>query len=80
MLVIILGINAGLQEFAPMLISPVAARSTPPSRPASIYITAFTYGKFGYATAIGTVLMLLTLTFSFVILRARYQRATDVEI
>lgn len=80
-LVIILGINAGLQEFAPMLIitggGPVNSTQTPGLY---LYQSAITYGKFGYATAIGTVLMLLTLTFSYFILRARYRRATDVEI
>ena len=30
-----------------------------------LYQSAFTYAKFGYATAVGTVLMLITLTFSF---------------
>lgn len=80
-LVIILSINAGLQEFAPMLIitggGPINATETPGLY---LYQSAFTYGKFGYATAVGTVLMLLTLAFSFFTLRARYRRATDVEI
>jgi raffinose/stachyose/melibiose transport system permease protein len=80
-LVIILGINAGLQEFAPMLIitkgGPANATQTPGLY---LYQVAFTYGKFGYATAIGTVLMMITLAFSFFTLRARYQGATDVEV
>ncbi len=80
-LVIILGINAGLQEFAPMLIitsgGPANATQTPGLY---LYQIAFTYGKFGYATAIGTVLMILTLGFSYFILRARYRGATDVEV
>jgi ABC-type sugar transport system permease subunit len=80
-LVIILGINAGLQEFAPMLIitggGPVNATQTPGLY---LYQSAFTYIKFGYATAIGTVLMIITLAFSFFILRARYRGATDVEV
>ena len=80
-LVIILSINAGLQEFAPMLIitsgGPVNATQTPGLY---LYQSAFTYAKFGYATAVGTVLMLITLTFSFFTLRARYRRATDVEV
>ena len=33
-----------------------------------------------YATAIGTVLMLLTLIFSIIILRIRYRRAYDVAV
>jgi raffinose/stachyose/melibiose transport system permease protein len=80
-LIIILGINAGLQEFAPMLIitsgGPVNSTQTPGLY---LYTQAITYGKFGYATAIGTVLMLITLTFSYMIQRARYKGATDVEI
>jgi raffinose/stachyose/melibiose transport system permease protein len=80
-LVIILGINAGLQEFAPMLImtngGPVNATQSPGLY---LYQQAISYGKFGYATAIGTVLMMITLTFSLIILRARYRRAHDVEI
>ncbi len=81
-LVSILSINAGLQEFAPMLIvtgggGPVNATQSPGLY---LYQQAISYGKFGYATAIGTVLMLLTLFFSLFILRARYRRAHDVEI
>ena len=81
-LIVILGINAGLQEFAPMLIvtgggGPVNATQSPGLY---LYQQAITYGKFGYATAIGTVLMLMTLTFSMFILRARYRRAHDVEV
>jgi raffinose/stachyose/melibiose transport system permease protein len=81
-LIAILGINAGLQEFAPMLIvtgggGPVNATQSPGLY---LYQQAITYGKYGYSTAIGTVLMLLTLSFSVVILRARYRRAHDVEI
>jgi raffinose/stachyose/melibiose transport system permease protein len=81
-LIIILGINAGLQEFAPMLIvtgggGPVNATQSPGLY---LYQQAITYGKFGYATAIGTVLMLMTLAFSVFILRQRYRRAHDVEI
>lgn len=80
-LVTILGINAGLQEFAPMLIvtsgGPVNSTQSPGLY---LYLQAITYGKYGYATAIGTVLMVLTLGLSVVILRARYRRAHDVEI
>lgn len=81
-LLAVLGITAGLQEFAPMLIvtgggGPVNATQSPGLY---LYQQAITYGKFGYATAIGTVLMLLTLGFSIVILRARYRRAHDVEV
>jgi raffinose/stachyose/melibiose transport system permease protein len=81
-LITILSINAGLQEFAPMLIitgggGPVNATQSPGLY---LYQQAFTYNKFGYATAIGTVLMLITLAFSMFILFARYRRAVDVEV
>jgi ABC-type sugar transport system permease subunit len=80
-LVVILSINAGLQEFAPMLIvtggGPVNATQSPGLY---LYQQAISYGKFGYATAIGTVLMMITLTFSMIILRVRYRRAHDVAI
>jgi len=80
-LLLILGINAGLQEFAPMLVvtngGPVNATQSPGLY---LYQQAFTLGKFGYSTAIGTVLMLMTLAFSIFILRARYRSAHDVEV
>lgn len=80
-LILILGINAGLQEFAPMLVvtngGPVNATQSPGLY---LYQQAFTFGKFGYSTAIGTVLMLMTLAFSVFILRSRYRRAHDVEV
>ena len=80
-LLLILGINAGLQEFAPMLVvtngGPVNATESPGLY---LYQQAFTFGKFGYSTAIGTVLMLMTLAFSVFILRARYRSAHDVEV
>ncbi|CAA9583692.1 MAG: hypothetical protein AVDCRST_MAG86-3204 [uncultured Truepera sp.] len=81
-LVVILGVNAGLQEFAPMLIvtgggGPINATQSPGLY---LYQQAITYGKYGYATAIGTVLMLLTLAFSWFILRSRYRGAHDVAV
>jgi raffinose/stachyose/melibiose transport system permease protein len=80
-LIVILSINAGLQEFTPMLVvtngGPVNATQSPGLY---LYQQAFTYGKFGYATAIGTVLMMMTLIFSVFILRARYRSAHDVQV
>ncbi|MDB5078092.1 MAG: hypothetical protein JWP00_16 [Chloroflexi bacterium] len=80
--VAILSINAGLQEFAPMFImtgggGPVNATQSPGLY---LYQQAITYGKYGYASAIGTILMLVTLAFSIFILAARYRRAIDVEV
>jgi raffinose/stachyose/melibiose transport system permease protein len=80
-LVIILEVTADLQEFAPMLVmtggGPINATLSPGLY---LYQSAFTYGKFGYATAIGTLLMLLTLVFSVMALRFRYRRAHDVDV
>ena len=80
-LILILGINAGLQEFAPMLVvtngGPVNSTLSPGLY---LYQQAFTLGKFGYSTAIGTILMLMTLAFSIFILRSRYRSAHDVEV
>ena len=45
-----------------------------------LYIQGFAYGKHGYASAIGTVLMLMTLVLSIFILRIRYRRAYDVAV
>jgi ABC-type sugar transport system permease subunit len=80
-LLAILSINAGLQEFAPMLIitsgGPVNATQSPGLY---LYQQAVTYAKYGYSTAIGTVLMMMTLVFSIAILYSRYRRATDVTV
>jgi len=80
-LIAILSINAGLQEFAPMLVITNGGPDNATLSPGLyLYQQAFTLGKFGYATAIGTTLMLMTLVFSVFILRARYRRSHDVEV
>ncbi len=80
-LIAILSINAGLQEFTPMLImtsgGPVNATQSPGLY---LYQQAITYAKYGYSTAIGTLLMMLTLVFSIFILYSRYRSANDVTI
>ena len=45
-----------------------------------VYQQAFQRSNFGYATAAGVVLMLLTLSLSVVILRTRYKGAHDVAV
>ena len=45
-----------------------------------VYQQAFQRANFGYATAAGVVLMLLTLSMSVVILRTRYKGAHDVAV
>ena len=80
-LILILSLNLGMQEFAPMLVmtqgGPINTTMSPSYY---LYIQGFTYGKHGYASAIGTVLMLMTLVLSIFILRIRYRRAYDVEV
>ncbi len=80
-LLLVLSINGGLQQFAPMLVvtqgGPVNATMSPGYY---LYNQAFQYSKYGYSTAIGTALMLMTLVLSIIIVRARYRRAYDVEI
>ncbi|MBZ0298209.1 MAG: sugar ABC transporter permease [Anaerolineae bacterium] len=80
-LILILSLNGGLQQFAPMLVvtqgGPVNSTMSPGYY---LYTQGFTYGAHGYASAIGTILMLMTLTLSIFIMRARYRRAYDVAI
>ena len=80
-LILILSLNLGMQEFAPMLVMTHGGPINTTMSPAYyLYIQGFTYGKHGYASAIGTVLMLMTLVLSMFILRMRYRRAYDVEV
>lgn len=80
-LILILSLNGGLQQVAPMLVvtqgGPVGSTMSPGYY---LYTQGFTYGAHGYASAIGTALMLMTLTLSIFILRARYQGAHDVAV
>ncbi len=80
-LILILSLNQGMQEFAPMLVMTQGGPINTTMSPAYyLYIQGFTYGKHGYASAIGTVLMLMTLALSIIILRMRYRRAYDVAV
>ena len=80
-LILILSLNQGMQEFAPMLVMTQGGPINTTMSPAYyLYIQGFTYGKHGYASAIGTVLMLMTLVLSMFILRMRYRRAYDVAV
>ena len=80
-LILILSLNQGMQEFAPMLVMTQGGPINTTMSPAYyLYIQGFTYGKHGYASAIGTVLMLMTLVLSIFILRMRYRRAYDVAV
>ena len=80
-LILILSLNLGMQEFAPMLVMTQGGPINTTMSPAYyLYIQGFAYGKHGYASAIGTVLMLMTLVLSIFILRIRYRRAYDVAV
>jgi len=80
-LILILSLNQGMQEFAPMLVITSGGPINTTMSPAyCLYIQGFTYGKHGYASAIGAVLMLMTLVLSMFILRMRYRKAYDVEV
>ena len=80
-LILILSLNQGMQEFAPMLVMTQGGPINTTMSPAYyLYIQGFTYGKHGYASAIGAVLMLMTLALSIFILRMRYRRAYDVAV
>ena len=80
-LILILSLNGGLQQVAPMLVvtqgGPVGSTMSPGYY---LYTQGFTYSSHGYASAIGTALMLMTLALSVVILRSRYKGAYDVAI
>jgi raffinose/stachyose/melibiose transport system permease protein len=80
-LLTILGLSAGIQEFSLMLLMTNGGPANATMSPGFyLYLQAFTYSKFGYATAIGTVLMLVTVSLSAFVLWARYRRAFDVDI
>ena len=80
-LIIILSMNSGMQEFAPMYIMTQGGPITSTMSPAYyLYTQGFKYGKHGYASAIGTVLMMMTLVLSMFILRIRYRKGHDVAV
>ena len=80
-LILILILNSGMQEFAPMLVMTQGGPVNSTMSPAYyLYFQGFVYGKHGYASAIGIVLMLMTLVLSIFILRMRYRRAYDVAV
>ena len=66
-LIIILSMNSAMQEFSTMFVMTQGGPANATMSPAFYLFTqAFDYGEHGYATAIGTVLMLMTLVFSIV--------------
>lgn len=80
-LIAILSMNSGMQEFSSMFVLTQGGPANSTMSPAFyLYQQGFFYGEQGYATAIGTVLMLMTMVFSIIILRIRYRRAYDVAV
>ena len=78
-LILILSLNSGLQQFAPMLVMTNGGPANTTMSPAFyLYWEAFKYGKQGYASAIGVILLLMTLGLSILILWSRYRSASDV--
>ena len=80
-LTIILLVLEGIQVLEPQVILTNGGPGTATESPANIlYRTAFQYGDFGYATAIGVVMMLIGLVFSYYSISLRYRGAADVNI
>ena len=79
-LTIILLVLDGIQVLMPQLVLTGGGPGTATESPASyLYRSAFHYGEFGYATAIGVVMLAIGLVFSYFSIRLRYRGAADVE-
>lgn len=80
-LTVILLILEGIRVLLPQLVLTGGGPGTSTESPANfLYRTAFQYGDFGLATAVGMVMLLIGLAFSYLSLRIRYQEAADVDI
>lgn len=80
-LVVILLILEGIRVLLPQLVLTGGGPGTSTESPANfLYRTAFQYGEFGLASAVGIVMLLIGLIFSYLSLRIRYQEAADVDI
>ena len=80
MLTLILLVIEGIQVLEPQLVLTQGGPGMSTESPANLlYTTAFTYQKFGYATSIGVVMLLIGLVFSYYSLRMRYRGAVDVD-
>lgn len=77
----ILVVLEGIRELLPQLILTGGGPGTSTESPANfLYRNAFQYGEFGYASAVGIIMLLIGLTFSFISIRLRYRGASDVEV
>ncbi len=80
-LTIILQVLEGIQLLTPQLVLTGGGPGTSTESPANIlYRSAFRYGDFGYATAVGVIMLLIGLVFSYFSIRLRYRGAVDVNI
>jgi ABC-type sugar transport system permease subunit len=80
-LTIILLALDGLQMLTPQLVLTGGGPGTSTESPANfLYRTAFKYGEFGSATAVGVVMLLIGLVFSYFSIRLRYRGAADVNV
>ena len=80
-LTIILLVLEGIQLLTPQLVLTGGGPGTSTESPANLlYRSAFRYGDFGYATAIGVIMLLIGLGFSYFSIRLRYRGAVDVNI
>lgn len=80
-LTVILLVLEGIQLMTPQLVLTGGGPGTSTESPANLlYRNAFRYGDFGYATAIGVIMLLIGLVFSYFSIRMRYRGAVDVNI
>lgn len=80
-LAVILLILEGIRVLLPQLVLTGGGPGTATESPANfLYRTAFQYGDFGLATAVGMIMLVIGLFFSYLSLRIRYQEAADVDI
>lgn len=79
-LALILLILEGIRVLLPQLILTGGGPGTATESPAIfLYRSAFQYGNFGSATAVGVVMLIIGLAFSYFSIRLRYQGAADVD-
>lgn len=76
----ILMVLEGIRVLLPQLILTGGGPGTSTESPAHfLYRSAFQYGEFGYATAVGVIMLFLGLVFSYISIRLRYRGAVDVD-
>lgn len=77
----ILLVLEGIRVLLPQLILTGGGPGTSTESPANfLYRTAFQYGEFGYASAVGIIMLIIGVTFSFISIRLRYRGGSDVAV